>query len=82
MAVILRKQAEKTLDRISEPIKSRILEKLQAIQRIPPEGDVKKLQGRDGYRLLVGDWRVLFDRLPNGTIEVYRISPRGGVYKD
>ena len=28
--------------------------------------NVKKLQGRDGYRLRVGDWRVIFDR--NGVV--------------
>jgi len=25
------------------------------------QGDVKKLQGRDGFRLRVGEYRVLFD---------------------
>jgi mRNA interferase RelE/StbE len=81
MAVILRKQAEKALDRISEPMKSHILEKLQGLQKEPPEGDIKKLQGRGGYRLRVGSYRILFETLPDGIINVYRIAPRGGAYK-
>jgi mRNA interferase RelE/StbE len=81
MALILRNQAQKTLDGISEPLKSRILETLQAIQKTPPEGDIKKLQGRNGYRVRTGGWRILFDKLPDGTIDVYKIAPRGGAYK-
>ena len=43
---------------------------------------VKKLVGRDGYRLRVGDWRVLYfldgQRL---RVLVMEIGPRGGVYQ-
>jgi len=42
----------------------------------------KKLQGRPGYRLRVGDWRVIYeigkDRV---VIIVMKIAPRGEVYK-
>jgi mRNA interferase RelE/StbE len=41
--------------------------------------NVAKLQGRDGYRLRVGDWRVIFD--DNGwVLDILEIGPRGGVY--
>ena len=44
--------------------------------------NVKKLAGRDGYRLRFGDWRVIYevhgDRL---VIYVLAIAPRGGAYK-
>jgi mRNA interferase RelE/StbE len=43
---------------------------------------VKKLVGRDGYRLRVGDWRVLYfldgQRL---RVLVMKIGPRGGIYQ-
>jgi mRNA interferase RelE/StbE len=43
--------------------------------------NVKKLKGSGDYRLLVGDWRVIYtledERL---VITVIRIAPRGGVY--
>lgn len=29
-------------------------------------GDVKKLQGRHGWRLRSGDWRAVFERSPDG----------------
>ncbi len=41
--------------------------------------DVKKLQGRAGYRLQVGDWRVLFDQY--GTVmDILTVAPWGGAY--
>jgi mRNA interferase RelE/StbE len=43
--------------------------------------NVKKLTGRDGYRLRVGDWRVVYE-LDDGVLVliVIDIGPRGGIY--
>jgi mRNA interferase RelE/StbE len=42
--------------------------------------NVRKLQGRDGYRLRVGGWRVIFDE--NGSVlEILDIGPRGSIYE-
>jgi mRNA interferase RelE/StbE len=46
-----------------------------------PEGDVRKLQGRKGYRLTIGGFRVLFDYLNGSVVDVIHIGPRGDVYK-
>jgi len=41
---------------------------------------VTKLQGRSGYRLRVGDWRVIFTE--DGTaVSIVTIGPRGSIYK-
>jgi mRNA interferase RelE/StbE len=44
--------------------------------------NVKKLTGRPGYRLRVGDWRVIYE-LDDGLriLAVERIAPRGEVYQ-
>ncbi|MBF0135064.1 MAG: type II toxin-antitoxin system RelE/ParE family toxin [Magnetococcales bacterium] len=42
--------------------------------------NVRKLQGRDGYRLRVGDWRVIFDQDGN-VLDILEIGPRGGIYR-
>ena len=44
--------------------------------------NVKKLTGRDGYRLRVGGWRVLYE-INDGklVIVVLAIKPRGGAYE-
>ncbi len=45
------------------------------------ELDLKPVQGeKDVYRIRVGRYRVLFTKF-NKTVLVFRISPRGDVYK-
>lgn len=52
----------------------------EAIEKIP-FGDIKKLQGIDnGYRLRVGDLRVLFS-IEDDRIYIDNIIPRGQAYK-
>ena len=43
-------------------------------------GDLKKLQGRGGSRLRVGDWRVIF-YTEGGNIVVAAVGNRRDVYK-
>ncbi len=44
--------------------------------------NVRKLVGQPGYRLRVGDWRVIYD-VEQGrlVVRVLRIGPRAGVYE-
>lgn len=46
-----------------------------------PNNNVTRLTGESGYRLRVGDWRVLYE-LHDDTrvLEIIKIGPRGGVY--
>jgi mRNA interferase RelE/StbE len=59
-----------------------IQKKIAALAEDPhgPNNNVKKLQGRDGYRLRVGNWRVLYD-LADGRLLVLDVKPRGGAYE-
>ena len=45
-----------------------------------PKGDVKTLQGKDGYRLRIGDYRVIFNNIDN-IIFIRMIGNRGQIYK-
>ena len=60
---------------------ARIAEALDKLELEPPEGDIKKLRGRDGYRLAAGGYRILFD-IENDRIDIFKIAPRGDVYKE
>jgi mRNA interferase RelE/StbE len=42
--------------------------------------NVVKLQGREGFRLQVGDWRVIFDE-EGRALHILQIGPRGGIYE-
>ena len=53
---------------------------INAIGQLPSAGDITKLKGKEGYRLRVGSFRVLFD--VNGTIiDIIDIGNRGQIYK-
>lgn len=53
---------------------------MEAISKLPASGDIRKLQGTVGYRLRVGNFRVLFD--VNGLIiDIIEIGNRGQIYK-
>ena len=45
-------------------------------------GNIKKLQGRDGYRLRVGDYRVIY-AIDHGEliVTIVRIGSRGDVHE-
>ncbi len=75
MTIAFTNAAKKSLKRLPRDHSQRIL---TAIEKLPG-GDVKRLQGRDGYRLRVGDWRVLFT-MDGTAITIIDIGPRGGIY--
>lgn len=54
---------------------------IKAIHLLPEIGDVKRLQGRDGYRLRVGDFRILFDYRAFEVLYIEKIDNRGQIYK-
>ncbi len=77
MQIEYSKQAVKYINAADKPTKKRLKE---AIEKIPL-GDIKKLQGvESGYRLRVGDLRVLFT-LEEDIVYIEKILPRGEVYK-
>jgi mRNA interferase RelE/StbE len=82
MQVFVEKEAAKYLERLNEPVKSRIIDALEKLSSEPPEGDIRKLQSKEAaFRLRVGDYRILFKQKP-ACLAVYRIAPRGQAYKE
>ncbi len=76
MKVNYSRQAAKFLGRQDKTTQKRIINAVNAL----PHGDVKKLQGRKGYRLRVGNFRIIFDRAGN-IIYIKEIDNRGQIYK-
>lgn len=76
MKIQYSKQAVKFLSKQDKIIQHRII---NAINNLP-NGDVLKLQGRPGYRLRVGSFRIIFDKDGN-VLYIIEIDNRGQVYK-
>jgi mRNA interferase RelE/StbE len=82
--IVFTTQAAKSIQKMPRNIASLVREKLRQIANDPYASipNATKLQGRSGYRLRVGDWRVIYEI--NNTevvIIVLKIAPRGEVYR-
>ena len=76
--------AIKALTNIDRTIARRIRAKISALAQAPraPNNNVKKLTGIEGYRLRVGDWRVVYTlRQEILTVIVIKVGHRREVYE-
>ncbi len=82
--IVFTKNAYKSFRRIPENVVDRIRKKLDQIAKDPytKRSNVTKLQNRQGYRLRVGDWRVIYDiRTDELIILVLKVGSRGEIYR-
>ena len=80
----IRKQAIKALQRMPAWDARHVRDELEKLTQDPDRRDidVTRLQGRPGFRLRVGGWRVIFMRDDKTReINVLRIGSRGGAYR-
>jgi len=77
------KDADKALRRMSRNVAQNIANKIKELAGNPYEmRNVKKLSDHPGYRLRVGDWRVVYTINDNELlIHVINVKTRGDVYK-
>ncbi|WP_413464469.1 type II toxin-antitoxin system RelE family toxin [Corynebacterium sp. 22KM0430] len=82
--VVLARQVHKDLKRLhrSDPkLYSQILGAIESLGINPRPDGVKKLTGREEYRMRVRTWRVLYSIHDNVvTVRITRVAPRGAVY--
>ena len=79
-----RRQARNNLARLPFKIKSKIIDKLHELKENPdsPVLDVDKLKRGPGYRLRIGQYRIIHTRWDDQLIiEVIKIRPRGDIHK-
>ena len=83
-SVVTTKSFDKALARLPVNWQKRVVAKIKEVAVDPraPNNNLTKLQGRDGCRLRVGNWRVIYelhdDRL---VMLVLEVGPRGGIYR-
>lgn len=80
-AVEIERRAEREMAALPNEVLRRITERVQALAQDPFPRGMKKLQG-GGYRLRVGDYRVLYDVVPKSrTVTIYAVGHRRDVYR-
>lgn len=79
--VNLKKQALKFLEKINEPYYSNIKEAIYHLSNNPYPAGCKKLKNRDGYRVRVADYRIIYDVIDDALIiNVVAIGHRKNIY--
>lgn len=83
-AITLSKAAIRTMGKLPTNVSNNIDVKLSALAADPmaANNNVSALKGAPGFRLRVGDWRVLYE-VDHGErcLRVRDVRPRGGGYK-
>ena len=80
--VSLKRSAEKEVDALSPRIHDKVIKAILALKKNPYPRNVKRLRGREGARIRVGNCRILY--LVNDSskeIEVFSVADRKDVYR-
>lgn len=76
------RRASKELQKLPAQIQQRIREAIYELADNPRPPGCKKLQGRDDYRITVGDYRVIYEiDDDNQVVTIWRVGHRKGVYR-
>ena len=76
--ITFRPSATRQWLKLSQEVRHRVNARLERFATTG-EGDVKRLKGRAGSRLRIGDWRVIFYE-EGGTIVVAAVGHRREIY--
>ncbi len=82
--IVYSRRAVKELRRLTPKLRERIRAKITQVAQDPyaQNNNLTRLQGRDGYRLPVGEWRVLYDLYDGRRImDILTIVKREEAYR-
>jgi mRNA interferase RelE/StbE len=80
--VYLKRSAEKELESLPAKVHDKVIEALLFLKDNPFPHNAKKLHGREGVRIRVGNYRVLYVVDERGKkIEVISVADRKEVYR-
>ncbi len=78
-----KRKAIKALAKINEPYYTSIIDAIEELTENPHPYGYKKLTGRNGYRIRVGNYRIIYDIFDSSLIiEIVNVGSRGGIYED
>lgn len=79
--VRLRKKVIKAMQKIPKPYYSKIKIVLHSLSENPFPNNSKKLVGRDGYRIRIGDYRIIYDVFDKVLlIDIIAVGHRKNIY--
>ena len=80
--LFIKSSAEKEMNALPEAVHQRAGAKILNLQHNPRPLGCQKLHGTDGYRIRIGDYRVLYTVEDNsGTVTIYAVAHRREAYR-
>lgn len=80
--VVIQKRVIKTLEKIVDPDYSKIKKAIVNLATHPRPSGYKKLTGREGYRIRVGDYRIVYEIYDSIlSIDVINLGHRKDIYE-
>ena len=80
--IVLSKKAQKQLDKLSDHIAEPILNAIADLKENQKPAGYKKLKGRPGYRVRVGDYRIIYDIFDSELIiDIITLGHRKDIYE-
>ncbi|MBS1685948.1 MAG: type II toxin-antitoxin system RelE/ParE family toxin [Bacteroidetes bacterium] len=80
--ISIRKKALEALEKIDEPSYTKIKAAIINLAEDPRPVGCKKLKGRSGYRVRVGDYRIIYEVMDKVLlIEVVQLGHRKDIYQ-
>ena len=78
----IEKSVQKSLEKINEPFYSKIKVAILNLAKNPRPTGYKKLKGRDGYRIRVVDYRIIYEVFDNLLlVAVIDLGNRKDIYE-
>ena len=78
-----KKKAIKALVKINDPYYSAIIQAIDELANNPRPFGYKKLTGRNGYRIRVANYRIIYEIIDTKLIiEIVNVGSRSSIYED
>lgn len=79
----LTKTAQKNLKKLDSQILKKLLVRIENLKNNPFPQGVKKLVTADGYRLRVGDYRIVYDVIEDLVlVKILKVGHRKDIYRE
>jgi mRNA interferase RelE/StbE len=80
--VIVPKSVQKQIDRLPKYISDKILKEITKLEINPHPVGCKKLEGREAWRIRIGNYRVIYEINDKGKIvTLFRVRHRSNIYR-
>ena len=80
--ILIERRAQRALGKVVQPQRDRIISAIRRLSEDPRPPGVKKLSGRDAWRIRIGSYRVLYEiQDAKLVVLVVEIGDRRDVYR-